>query len=90
MSDCSMAQAKRDFARGFLVGGIVESRGGFMVPAQWYIRFVFASDTLGGGPGYLVDARSGHPRGFKTFDAAVSALRQIGLAADCFKFGQQF
>lgn len=75
MATYSMAQAKRAFEMGYL--RLVEvkrwdlttgGRGGWFV---WLGR--------GNAAGWLVDARDKEPRMFKSLDAAVSALEQVGF-----------
>lgn len=72
--DYTMAQAKRDFKRGFVRGASLvaplPSEGG------WWV--LINDNGMFGGP--LVDARSGEIRFFKTTDAAISALHQIGFS----------
>lgn len=82
MSDYTMAQAKRDFERGFLKGFEIlylENRLFTNTPTGYSI---FIVSTLGmDGVGRLVDAKTKQERIFKTADAALSALRQIGFTA---------
>lgn len=69
----TMAQAKRDFENGHLVG--VEFATAFGEPG-WCL--ILTGSGLAGRGG-LVDARSHKTRVFKTLDAAVSAAREIGF-----------
>lgn len=80
MADYTMAQAKRDFERGFLQGWELWETGSMMgQPASWTVKI---ESKLGmDGIGYLVDARTKNPRMFKTADSAISAIRQIGFRA---------
>jgi hypothetical protein len=85
--DYTLAQAKRDFDRGFLAGfdlrfaGFPAMDGGF-----WFVelRSKLGMDSIG----VLLDARSKSPREFKTLDAAVSACRQIGFKAAWISSGE--
>lgn len=74
MSDYTMAQAKRDFQRGMITGGTLvmplPAEGGY-----WVLL-----DGLGGFGGPLVDARTKQVRYFRTTDAALNALHQIGFS----------
>lgn len=78
--DYTMAQAKRDFTRGFL--------------KQFELQYLPPVMGMGGGWhvalwsglgmdswGVLVDARSKQTRSFATADAAIRAVRQIGFEA---------
>lgn len=67
----TMAQAKRDFHMGYLKGFELER---FVLNPGWVVY-------LSNGAKYdvLVDARSHGIRHFKTLDAAVSALSEIGF-----------
>jgi hypothetical protein len=78
--DFTMAQAKRDQQRGFLCGWEIVECGDVMgVKGAWFIKI---ESKLGmDGIGFLIDAHSHEPRQFKTIDAAISALRQIGFQA---------
>lgn len=68
----TMALAKRDFEAGHLnVFRIERSPLGH----GWQIH-------LGAGMSPLVDARKNEPRTFKTLDAAVAALEEIGFKVD--------
>ncbi len=78
--DFTMAQAKRDQQRGFLRGWEIVEFGAVMgVKGAWFIKI---ESKIGmDGIGFLIDAHSHEPRQFKTTDAAISALRQIGFKA---------
>lgn len=79
----TMAQAKRDFHDGLLTDFGLERYG---VPGGGW-------NVLLRGParcGPLVDARSHEPRVFRTCDAAVSALEQIGFRIDGFTAGRPY
>lgn len=82
MSDYTMAQAKRDFQRELLKGFEVlylDNRLFTNTPTGYCI---FIESKLGmDGVGRLVDAKNKQERIFKTADAALSALRQIGFSA---------
>jgi hypothetical protein len=77
MSDYTMAQAKRDFQRGYITGASLvaplPSEGG------WWV-IVESSGGLEPGGSPLVDARTKQVRYFKTADAAINALHQIGFS----------
>lgn len=66
-----MAQAKRDFAIGYLTTYRITR---IPMGREWGIQL-----GEGNGRGWLIDARTGAGREFKTLDAAVSALEQIGF-----------
>ncbi len=69
--DWTMAQAKRDFENGlFRAFTIDRSMAGWCVALQ-------GSGKI--GEGWLLDARRKEPRVFKTLDAAVAALSEIGF-----------
>lgn len=75
-----MAQAKRDFEIGYLVDFELER---YPLDAGWVVKL--ATGNLGGGSstrGSLVDARTKQPRQFKTLDAAISALEQVGFKVE--------
>lgn len=71
MSDSTMAQAKRDFAIGYLTVYRVTR---LPMSREWGLQL-----GEGNGRGWLIDARTGAGRAFKTLDAAISALEQIGF-----------
>ena len=73
MSDYTMAQAKRDFERGFLKG--VEVRHWEIAGGVWTVML----ESMGGSIGFLVDARTKRTREFKTVDAAVRAIQSMGF-----------
>ena len=66
----TMAEAKRDFGYGLLA-----DYGMQRVMGEWSV--VLSGTSMRGA---LVDARGKTPRMFKTLDAAVSALEQIGFS----------
>lgn len=76
MSDYTMAQAKRDFERGYITGAALVAplplEGGW-----WVIIESSGGFQPGGSP--LVDAKTKQVRYFKTADAAISAIHQIGF-----------
>lgn len=74
MSDFTMAQAKRDFFYGWLEGVRIVNLGNGL---GWSV--VIHSRLGMDGAGYLVDARSKKPRQFRTVDAAIAAVEQIGF-----------
>ena len=69
----TLKQAKRDFQVGFLTVFRIDS----VVGGGWSVYL-----GTGNAAGWLVDARSHQPRVFKTLDAAVVALREIGFAVE--------
>lgn len=75
MSTLTVAQAKRDYGIGYLTQYEIKrwdlttgGRGGWFV---WLGK--------GNGAGWLVDARHKEPRQFRTLDAAVAAVEEIGF-----------
>lgn len=70
----TMADAKRDFGRGYLKSFGIER---YTLQMGWA---VYLMD--GEAVGYLVDARTKKDRLFKTLDAAVSAVESIGFKVD--------
>lgn len=71
----TMAEAKRDRSNGFLTMYQVKrwsSRG-----TGWFVWL-----GTGNAAGWLEEARHREPREFKTLDAAVQALEQIGFSVD--------
>lgn len=74
MTTWTMAQAKRDFSIGYLTSFNIERN---KLSGGWYV-------VLHGGSavGPLLDVRSKEPRLFKTLDALVSAMEQIGFTVD--------
>lgn len=77
MTDYTMAQAKRDFDHGHLVGANILRPG--MHAGVWCIQLVTVRVD---GTGWLVDARTKQAREFKTLDAAFSALLQVGMSPE--------
>lgn len=77
--DWTMAKAKEDSGRGLLVGVSLDRAplGG------WSVRLT--SSLASDGTGWLVDARSKTARVFKTADAALSAVEEIGLVVVSWK-----
>lgn len=71
-SDITMAQAKRDFRNGLILGADV-----LQAPMSkvWCIRF----KTKGLGEAWLIDAKRHEGREFKTLDAAFAAVLEVGL-----------
>lgn len=70
----TMAQAKRDFHIGYLTSFTVTR---FALGEQWC---VYLEGGTNRGP--LVDARDKTVRRFRTIDACVSALEQIGFKVE--------
>lgn len=75
MPTYTTAQAKRDFSIGYLTDYHIQR---FPMSTDWTIYFKIS----GNGSGYLVDARKKEPRHFKTLDAAVSALEEVGFKVE--------
>lgn len=74
--DYTMAQAKRDFTRGFLASAEIKWLG----LGNGYGLIV--TSKLGmDGSGFLIDAKQHQPRQFKTADACIQAAKQIGFQA---------
>ena len=67
----TMSQSKRDFSLGYLTEWRIERS---IIGSGW--RVFLGS---GNAAGWLVDARTKEPRLFKTLDAVVSALNEIGF-----------
>jgi hypothetical protein len=72
----TMAEAKRDFTNGHLV--YWEIQRGILEPG-WLVLFGEERRSDRSTAYYLVDARSKEPRRFKTLDAAVAAIEDIGF-----------
>jgi len=72
----TVSQAKRDFALGLLKSFRLEAVP--MAPGSWAVVIVGPLNTH--GP--LVDVRTKGPRAFKTLDAAVGSLVDIGFRVD--------
>lgn len=70
-SNLTMANAKRDFAAGFIKSYSIDRNmaGGSV--------FLHGQSKL--NEGWLIDARQKKPRVFKSLDAAILALNQIGF-----------
>ena len=75
----TMKKAREDFLRGLLFGArvvvVLDDEG---VPCGWNV--LFYTNIRGEQSSFLVDAREFSPRCFKTLDAAVAAIRQVGLS----------
>jgi hypothetical protein len=71
----TMDQAKRDFELGYLVKYEFHR-----VPLDKTGWLVVLSD--GSNVGQLADARTKTPRVFKTLDAAINSVEQIGFSVD--------
>jgi len=78
MTAATMAQARRDFAHGLIVGADVVANP---MTGGWSILFHMKGGGLDSGL-LLVDARAGAVRQFKTLDAAFSALEQVGIRVE--------
>lgn len=71
----TMVQAKRDFAIGYLTEWRIEAAP--MASRSWNVLL-----RAGTNRGPLVDARTKQARVFKTLDAAVSAITEVGFKVD--------
>lgn len=76
----TIAEAKRDFARGLL--SAFEITADPMQPGQWFL--VLKAPKLG-EEGVLLAAYPRQVRVFKTADAAVHAAQQIGFTVHALK-----
>jgi hypothetical protein len=74
----TMANAKRDFAAGYLSGFELASLRPLV--SVWIVRLQGPA-----GAGALVDARSKEAREFKTLDAAVRAIEEIGFQVNALR-----
>jgi hypothetical protein len=81
-----MAQAKRDFVRGYIREAEIKWLGlglgyGLMLTHR------IADKTIGNldASGFLIDAKKHQPRQFKTADACIQAAKQIGFQASSLK-----
>jgi hypothetical protein len=72
--DLTMADAKKQFALGIIKGYAIDR-----AMKQNVVRFSLQVDKQR-SVGVLVDARTKQPRAFKTLDAAVSAIEQVGFS----------
>ncbi|MBX3617491.1 hypothetical protein [Nitrosomonas sp.] len=74
----TMNIAKRDFMMGYLKQYRIIKAPELMLSGSWEKRWHI---SLGYGEthGYLVDSRTKEPRLFKTLDAAVKALEDVGF-----------
>jgi hypothetical protein len=73
----TMAQAKRDFGIGYLRSFTIlrDVNDLSLASPGWNLDL----EDMNGRRGFLVDARTKTVRVFKTLDAAVSALEEIGF-----------
>lgn len=77
MSDFTMAQAKRDFEHGYIKDWSIER---FPIAGPgWFVMFRSMSGNI---LGWLIDAREKQPRQFKTLDAAVSSIEEVGFKVE--------
>jgi hypothetical protein len=74
MKTWTVADAKRDFARGLLSSAWIERNPMASTWCVW-IKGQLAQD----GQGVLIDAHNKEARDFKTIDAAVRAIEGIGF-----------
>lgn len=72
----TMAESKRDFENGIIRGFRIERVMGKKVVVLLYVSRSGISED------WLDDARTKTARQFKTYDAAVSALEQVGFSVD--------
>lgn len=75
MSKYTMEQAKRDFQMGYLTRYEIHRQP--MDRQGWSVQLSDGSNV-----GVLADARTKTPRVFKTLDAAVAAVEQVGFSVD--------
>ena len=71
----TMELAKRDFQLGYLQSYEIHRHP--LGKSGWSVLLSDGSNT-----GLLSDARTRQPRVFKTLDAAVSAIEQVGFSVD--------
>ena len=71
MCKWTLAQAKRDYALGYLSGWVIRRQG----DEGWTVEL----HSTSGLTGPLVDARSREPRVFRSFNAVLSSLESIGF-----------
>jgi len=76
----TMAEAKRDFARGALSGAEMRWMGLGVGYALWLTCRLWPDES-----GFLVDAKRREPRRFRTADACIKAAREIGFEAEMLK-----
>lgn len=72
----TMAEAKRDFSMGYL-GHFEIQRA--VLETGWRVLFGEGRRSDRSTPYFLVDARTKEPRLFKTLDAAVAAIEEVGF-----------
>lgn len=75
MTIYTTAQAKRDFSLGYLSDFHIQR---YPMTINWTVYL----KAGGNGSGFLVDARKKEPRQFKTLDAAVAAIEEIGFRVE--------
>jgi len=76
----TMAEAKKDFERGLLTGFQIYDSSPIMDGGvTWSVSLSAKQLKVDGGA--LVDARTKKDRVFRTLDAAVKAVREIGFRA---------
>lgn len=83
MAEITMAQAKRDFENGLIIGAEIVQPG--MSAGVWCVAVRMAKGCVHSGLVWLVDARTHEVREFRTLDAAFSALEQIGFKSEVLK-----
>ncbi len=71
----TMAEAKRDRSNGYLTTYQVKRWGA--LGTGWFVWL-----GTGNGASWLEEARHREPREFKTLDAAIQALEQVGFSVD--------
>ena len=76
----TMAQAKRDYSVGYLTEYQIKRWGDF--GTGWFVWL-----GRGNAAGWLEEARQHEPRQFRTLDAAVQALEQIGFKVESLRCG---
>lgn len=78
----TMAQAKRDFVRGYIIEAEIKWLG-LGLGYGLVLTHRIVDITVGNldARGFLVDAKQHQPRQFKTADACIQAAKQIGFLA---------
>ena len=82
--DVTLAEAKRDFERGFIKGfrayreSFIQDTDGWH-GSGWKVEF---TGILGAGTSWLVDTRTKKVRIFKSLDGLASTLESVGFRVD--------
>lgn len=72
----TMAEAKRDFSMGYMGHWEIQRA---VIETGWRVLFGEGRRSDRSSAHYLVDARTKEPRLFKTLDAAVAAIEEVGF-----------